>query len=203
MIVVIDYGAANLGSMRNMLKRIGVEATVTSDSSAIASAEKIILPGVGSFDQGIEALGKSELIGPLKNRVLEASVPILGVCLGAQLLGLGSAEGSAPGLGFISLRCQRLPVDSEAGIRVPHMGWNYIQPKKSSRVLNGLDNDARFYFVHSYYMVCESPDDVLATTTHGISFASMICRDNVYGAQFHPEKSHKFGLTLLKNFVEL
>ena len=203
MIIVIDYGAANLGSMRNMLKRIGVDAMVTSDVATIEGADKIILPGVGSFDQGVEALAKSGLIDPLRRKVLEDRIPILGVCLGAQLLGLGSEEGTKSGLGIVAMTCQRLPSDLSSGIRVPHMGWNYVKLKRKNALLAGLGGDARFYFVHSYYMVCDDESDVLTTTKYGIEFASMICQGNIYGAQFHPEKSHRFGLKLLQNFVEL
>jgi glutamine amidotransferase len=203
MISLVDYGVANLGSMRNMLRRIGVETELVATPEGISLATKLILPGIGAFDQGMEALSERGIVEPLRRRVLEERVPILGVCLGVQLLGQGSAEGRRPGLGFVDARCERLPGDAEAGIRVPHMGWSHIRSVRDDPILRGLDANARFYFVHSFHVVCADHADVLATADYGIEFTAMIRRDNIYGAQFHPEKSHRFGLRLLQNFVEL
>ncbi len=203
MIGVVDYGVANLGSMRNMLRRIGVEPELVSTAEAVERADKLILPGIGAFDQGMDALRERGLVDALRSSVLGRRVPILGVCLGVQLLGRGSSEGIREGLGLIAARCERLAEDVTAGVRVPHMGWKHLRAHKSSRLLEGLDATARFYFVHSYHVVCDEPGDVLATAHYGADFVAMVQRDNIHGAQFHPEKSHRFGMRLLKNFVEL
>lgn len=203
MISLVDYGVANLGSMRNMLRRIGVETRLVATPEGIEGATKLILPGVGAFDHGAEALAGLGLIEPLRKRVLSEGMPILGVCLGMQLLGQSSAEGEREGLGLLAARCERLPADPGRGIRVPHMGWAHVVPTTSDPLLGGLDGHARFYFVHSYHMVCADRSDVLAAAHHGIDFTAMVRRGNVYGVQFHPEKSHRFGMQLLKNFVEL
>jgi glutamine amidotransferase len=201
MISIVDYGVANLGSMRNMLRRIGAETELITTADGVAKASKIILPGIGAFDHGMEALINLGLVEPLRQRVLGDGVPLFGVCLGVQLLGDSSAEGKRPGLGLLSSHCERLPAD--AGIRVPHMSWAHIVPTRPDPILDGLDEKARFYFVHSYHVVCSNPADVLAVADYGISFTAMIRRGNIYGAQFHPEKSHRFGMRLLANFVEL
>jgi glutamine amidotransferase len=200
---IVDYGVANLGSMRNMLQRIGAAAEFLTSPDSILAADKIILPGIGAFDQGMDALSQRNLVEPLRKRVLGDKVPILGVCLGAQLLGKGSAEGVREGLGFIDARCERFVPDPEARIKVPHMGWNHLEPRHESPLLGQLDAHARFYFVHSYHIVCADPADVLATAMYGKPFTAMIQRQNIYGAQFHPEKSHRFGMRLLQNFLEI
>ena len=203
MISLVDYGVANLGSMRNMLRRIGAETELVTTADGIEKASKIILPGIGAFDHGMEALANLGLVEPLRRRVLGDGIPLFGVCLGVQLLGERSAEGERAGLGLLASRCERLPADADAGIRVPHMSWAHIEPTRTDPILGGLDETARFYFVHSYHVVCSDPSDVLAFARHGIPFTAMIRRGNIYGAQFHPEKSHRFGMQLLKNFVEL
>lgn len=203
MISLVDYGVANLGSMRNMLRRIGAESELVATPDGIAKATKIVLPGIGAFDQGMEALTSLGLVEALRNRVLRDGIPLFGVCLGVQLLGESSAEGTRTGLGLIASRCERLPADAAAGIRVPHMSWAQIVPTRRDAILDGLDERARFYFVHAYHVVCRDPSDVLAVARYGIEFTAMIRRGNIYGAQFHPEKSHRFGMQLLKNFVEL
>lgn len=203
MISLVDYGVANLGSMRNMLRRIGAETELVTTAEQVVRATKLILPGIGAFDQGMRALDALGLIEPLRTRVLRDRVPLLGVCLGVQLLGESSEEGNSAGLSLIQARSERLPAKAEAGIRVPHMGWAHIQARQVDPILAGLGSDARFYFVHSYHVVCSAPSDVLAVAHHGIDFTAMIRRENIYGAQFHPEKSHRFGQQLLQNFVEL
>jgi glutamine amidotransferase len=204
MITIVDYGLGNLGSMANMLKKIGAPSRVSGDPADVLSAEKLILPGIGAFDQGIISLRERGLIEPLTKRVVADRVPLIGVCLGMQLLGFASEEGREAGLGWIRARtigftntpgCQ--------GLRVPHMGWNIAKAVKSDPILRGLEERPRFYFVHSYHVVCESRDDVLATTEYGIEFVAILRHGNIWGAQFHPEKSHRFGMQLLRNFVEL
>lgn len=199
-ISVIDYGVVNLGSIRNMLRKLGFEVELASTPAAVSAARKIILPGVGAFDHGVNALAELGLIEPLRYKAADNSTPILGICLGMQLLGKGSDEGSLRGLGLIEGACVRVRMPHGSTLKVPHMGWNEPVPKRASPLLKGLDLRARFYFTHSYHLVCDDPADVLATATHGIEFTAMIERGNVMGVQFHPEKSHRFGMTLLRNF---
>lgn len=203
MLSVIDYGVANLGSMLNMLSRLGVQAELVSTPEALGRAEKIILPGVGAFDHGMSALLELGLIEPLKKRVLGDKVPILGVCLGMQILGNGSDEGRLAGLGMINAHCHRFCFEEGSRQKVPHMGWALLDPRHESQLLRNLGDNSRFYFVHSYHMVCAERADVLATSQYGSEIVAMVQRDNIYGAQFHPEKSHRFGMTLLQNFSEL
>lgn len=202
-IVIIDYGLGNLGSMANMLKKIGAQTVVSSDLSVIGAAEKLILPGVGAFDEGMQNLQSSGLVQVLNKRVLEEKVPILGVCLGMQLLGMRSEEGQLPGLGWLDAESVRFNFqDANANLKVPHMGWNQLIICQAHPLFTDLDAANRFYFVHSYHVICANPDDVLASTSYGFDFTSAIVKDNIMGVQFHPEKSHKFGMHLLKNFVE-
>ncbi len=199
---ILDYGLGNLGSIRNMFQKIGAEAVAVATPEGLLGASKILLPGVGSFDAGMRALETRGLAGPLLDRA-RAGVPILGICLGMQLLTRGSEEGTLPGLGLFDARCQRLLVPVGSTLKVPHMGWAQLTRRKNSRLLQGLDDKARFYFVHSYHVVCADPADVLATSDHGGEFVAMIERGNIMGAQFHPEKSHRFGMQLFRNFAEI
>lgn len=199
---ILDYGLGNLGSIRNMFRKIGAEAIVVATPEELPGASKILLPGVGSFDAGMRALQARGLVGPLLDRV-RAGVPVLGICLGMQLLTRASEEGTLPGLGLFDARCLRLLVPAGSTLKVPHIGWAQLQRRKGSPLLEGLDERARFYFVHSYHVVCAEPADVLATSDHGGEFVSMIARANVMGAQFHPEKSHRFGMQLFRNFAEI
>ena len=203
MISVIDYGVANLGSILNMLRKVGAEGELVSTPEEVAKAERIILPGVGAFDHGMTALTERGLVAPLRKKALDDRVPILGICLGMQLLGQGSEEGSLPGLGIIEARCERFRFEHASTLKVPHMGWNALSPRRASPLLSGLDAHARFYFVHSYHIVCADPADVLATATYGVEFTAMVQQGQVCGAQFHPEKSHRFGMTLLGNFARM
>jgi imidazole glycerol-phosphate synthase subunit HisH len=205
MISIVDYGVANLGSMLNMLRKVGARAECVSTAEALDRAEKIILPGVGAFDNGMSALKERNLVASLKKKVLEDKVPILGVCLGMQMLGRGSEEGSLPGLGLLDAYCKRFSFAERSRQKVPHMGWSLLVPQRpgSSLLLDGLDSQARFYFVHSYHLVCAEPEDVLANASYGVEFVAMVQRGNVCGAQFHPEKSHRFGMALLHNFARM
>lgn len=202
MITIINYHMGNLGSIANMLKRIGAQSTITSDQAEIETAEKIILPGVGHFDKAMHNLRQLELVDVLRKKVLEDGIPVLGICLGMQLLCKNSEEGSLDGLGFIDASVKRFSFSQENGLKIPHMGWNLIKPEKASTLLEHNGQDARFYFVHSYHAVCNNPQDVLTSTNHGYRFTSSFERNNIIGVQFHPEKSHRFGMQLLKNFVE-
>jgi glutamine amidotransferase len=201
MITIVDYGMGNLGSIRNMFKKIGAESDITSDSARIAAAGKLLLPGVGAFDAGMEALERRGLVEPLTRRVLQDGVPVLGICLGMQLMTAGSDEGVRPGLGWVPARTIRFK-PSAAAPKIPHMGWNLVAPAQPDPLVEQLPAEPRFYFVHSYYVRCESEQDVLLKTSYGHEFHSGLRHGNVRGVQFHPEKSHKFGMHLLRNFAE-
>ena len=204
MIIMIDYGMGNLGSIANMLKKVRVEAKISSDPDVIETADKLILPGVGAFDTGLKNLTERGLIPVLNHKVLVEKVPILGLCIGMQLFTQNSEEGQLPGLGWIDAKTVKFRLDlKQTGLKIPHMGWKYIEcQQESSLWTDWYGADTRFYFVHSYHVECANPQNVLATTTHGYPFPSMIIRDNIVGTQFHPEKSHKFGMRLMKNFAE-
>ena len=202
MIVIIDYGLGNIGSMANMLKKAGASAVVSSDQALIGEADRLILPGVGAFDSGMGNLCDRGLISVLNRKVLDAKTPVMGVCLGMQLLGKRSEEGAAPGLGWIDCESVRFRFDhDEKGLRIPHMGWNELNIACTHPLFTGLEQENRFYFVHSYHVVCSDGADVLARTEYGFPFVSAVKRGNILGVQFHPEKSHRFGMQLLKNFV--
>lgn len=202
MLVVVDCGIGNLGSILNMLKRIGVKATVSSDPGTIQAAEKLFLPGVGAFDAGMDALNQSGLVPVLSQKVLKDKTPVLGICLGMQLLTQKSEEGKLPGLGWIQGETVRFKFNSETGLKIPHMGWNRVSIQQEDPLFSDMPHDPRFYFVHSYHVVCQNPSDVAARTSYGYDFASAVAKENVYGVQFHPEKSHSFGMKLLENFVK-
>jgi glutamine amidotransferase len=201
MIVIIDYNAGNPASILNMLKRAGKEAVISSEKSVVEQASKLILPGVGAFDYGMNNLLNSGLLQTLNQKVLEQRVPFLGICLGMQLLMAGSEEGREPGLGWIEGQAVRFD-NTHPNLKVPHMGWNFLQMKKESRLFTGMFEDPRFYFVHSYFVRCSQEADVLCTTDHQTPFVSGIEKGNIAGVQFHPEKSHKYGICLLKNFAD-
>jgi glutamine amidotransferase len=201
MIVIVDYGVGNLSSVENMLRKAGGDATVSRDPALILDADKLLLPGVGHFDHGMKMLNKSGLRESLDRFALDKRRPVLGICLGAQIMGKSSEEGVMSGLGWIDMECHRF--DVAPGIRVPHMGWNQIVIKKPSPLLDEMADDARFYFVHSYRMSCVQQEDVLAMAKHGSSFVSAVQRGNIMGTQFHPEKSLRHGLALMKSFVDM
>jgi glutamine amidotransferase len=204
MIVIVDYGMGNLGSIANMLKKAGHRALITGDVAEITKAEKLIVPGVGAFDNGMINLAQRGLIEVLNKKVLEEKVPTLGLCLGLQLFATKSEEGSLPGLGWMDMQTVRFHFNGDNGhLKVPHMGWNTIDIKQRHPLLEGLDNESRFYFVHSFHQVTSDPSLVLAESEYGYAFPSILGCDNLVGSQFHPEKSHRFGLQLLKNFAEL
>lgn len=202
MITIVNYGMGNLGSMLNMFKRIGVKATIESDPAVIMQAEKLLLPGVGAFDSAMSCINSvTGLREVLNHKALVECAPILGVCLGMQLLTRSSEEGVLPGLGWIPAVTSRLP--KREGLKVPHMGWNVAMPNSPSRLTAEIGEDPRYYFVHSYSVHVEDPAHSLMKTQYGIDFDSAIGRDNIYGVQFHPEKSHRFGMQILKNFAKL
>lgn len=202
MIGVIDYGIGNIGSILNMLKKIGVKAFPVKTVEDVIISDKLILPGVGSFDAGMQKLKSSGLHDAIMHHATVERKPLLGICLGMQMLGTKSEEGSESGLNLIPFSCKKFMFDSNIKLKVPHMGWDIVdmnQPKDA--VLEGIEGQQRYYFVHSYYAVCDDPEDVLMTCDYGIKFAAAVRRNNIYGFQFHPEKSHKFGMALLENFA--
>lgn len=191
----------NSGSIRNMLSRLGLESTISGNPDSLLSASHIILPGVGSFDRAMENLESLELVGTLRKRVLEDEVPFLGICLGMQLLSKRSEEGVREGLGWIDAETIRFRFNGVDDLRVPHMGWNSINVARRSQILDNRYPESRYYFVHSYHVHCSREENVLATTRYGFEFHSAVVERNIVGTQFHPEKSHKFGLRLLANFA--
>ena len=201
MVVIVNYGSGNIGSVANIIKKAGATALVSSDAADIERATRLILPGIGAFDTCMGNLNASGLIPALRERVLNAGIPLLGICVGMQMLMGGSEEGVLPGLGWIAGHTKRFAHPAEAPMRVPHMVWNDIVVKRVVPLFAGLENEARFYFVHSYHVQCERSQDILGETVYGYPFTSAVQSNNIAGVQFHPEKSHKFGLALIRNFV--
>ncbi len=201
-IVVVDYGMGNVGSVANMLRKVGTEAVASADPEVIRNAPKLILPGVGAFDAAMNRLHERGLVEILNRRVLEDRVPILGICLGMQVMTDSSEEGSTTGLGWISGGTRRFNFDAlDPRPRVPHMGWNVVEQARPTPLFEGMYDQPRFYFVHSYHVYCNNQEDVMLTTEYGYRFVSGISRGNIYGVQFHPEKSHKFGMHLIRQFA--
>ena len=202
MLAIIDNGLGNLGSIANMLKVIGEKSVITNNKEKIMEADRIILPGVGSFDTGMKNLQDMDLCVILQDEAKRGK-PMLGICLGMQLLGRKSEEGKQNGLGLIPFDNVRFNFSPGCGLKIPHMGWDIVDFKQESPLLQGINGtQQRYYFVHTYHAVCDSENDVLMTCDYGYEFAAAVCNKNVYGVQFHPEKSHDFGLKLLENFVK-
>lgn len=200
MIAIIDYDIGNLGAVASMLHRLGVPSRITSDANDVATADRLILPGNGAFDACMQGLRASGLLPLIERRVLGERTPLLGICVGAQMLGDGSEEGQEPGLGWLRMRTRRFP--AMPGLRVPHMGWNEVHPARPGDPrCAALPPDARFYFVHSYYLDPEDPADELLRANYGIDFAAAVARGHIVGVQFHPEKSHRYGKQLLGLFA--
>ena len=203
MIVILDYGMGNVGSIQNMLRKIGVrEVEISRDTDVIRGADKLILPGVGAFDAGMERLRELGLPEQIREHVLERRKPLLGICLGMQLLGQCSEEGTLPGLGLLPFSCNRFDIPPDTGLKIPHMGWDRTYVCCQTPLTEGLEQRERYYYVHSYHAVCEDPALVLMECEYGYRFPSAVYAGNVYGVQFHPEKSHLYGMKLLKNFAE-
>ncbi len=203
MIVIVDYGVGNLASVLNMFRKIGVkEVTISGKEEVIAGASKLLLPGVGAFDGGMGHLEKSGLIPVLNQKALVEKVPVFGICLGMQMLTKKSEEGQKPGLGWIDAETIKFNPDPALKLKVPNMGWNYIQVQRENPLVATTGKN-RFYFVHSYYVKCFDEKQSLATSHFGIDYTCMVNRDNIFGAQFHPEKSLRFGMKVLENFARL
>ncbi|MEP7081445.1 MAG: imidazole glycerol phosphate synthase subunit HisH [Chloroflexota bacterium] len=201
-LVVVDAGIGNLGAIPNMLKRVGATARISNRADDIAAADRLILPGVGAFDAAMRTLNELGIVEALAHKALVERVPVLGVCLGMQLLFRGSEEGDIAGLGWLGGQAVRFRLDgTDRSLRVPHMGWNYASPTNGSALLAGFEQTPRFYFAHSYHVECDDPADVAGWTTYGYRFASAVQHENIGGIQFHPEKSHRFGLKVFENFL--
>ena len=200
MIAVIDYNIGNIGAVLNMFNRLGHRAQITCDPQAVAAASGIVLPGNGSFDACMRNLKATGLVPLLDERVVGAGIPLLGICVGAQMLGNGSEEGGEPGLGWIDATARRFP--DLPDLRVPHMGWNTVlRANQDDPLAAALEPHSRFYFVHSYYLETANTEDVILTAHYGLDFAAAIGRGSIRGVQFHPEKSHRFGKRLLDAFA--
>ncbi len=203
MITIIDYGAGNLRSVAKAFEFLGATAIVSSGPEDIATAEKLVLPGVGAFGDGMKNLREAGLIEPLNREVLQNKKPLLGICLGMQLLAKDSEElGTHAGLGWIDAHVRRLDVGG-LGLKIPHVGWNDVSPKPGAALFEKVSASPSFYFVHSFAVACSNQEDIAATCNYGKDFAAAIQHGNIYGAQFHPEKSQKDGLRILQNFIEL
>jgi imidazole glycerol-phosphate synthase subunit HisH len=200
-ITIIDYGVGNLGSILNMFKKIGVEALLSQSISDINNAQKLLLPGVGSFDYGMKMLNESGYVDALNKRVLEEKVPLLGICLGMQLMTKRSDEGQSKGLGWFDAETVKFNLDTHI-YKIPHMGWNEVQSTRENALFKDMFDEPRFYFVHSYHVQTNNSADILLKAHYGYDFVCGLQKNNIYGAQFHPEKSHKYGMKLLKNFAE-
>jgi glutamine amidotransferase len=204
MIAIVDYGLGNVRAFANIYKQLNIPARIARRKDDLKDIDKIILPGVGAFDHTMQMLEKSEIRPRLEELVLQRKIPVLGVCVGMQMLARSSEEGNRPGLGWIDGVVKRFIFDSyESGINVPHMGWNEIKPTNANNLLRGLEAGARFYFLHSYYISCYRNEDVIAITDYGGDFTCAVNYENIYGVQFHPEKSHLCGIRLLENFANI
>lgn len=199
-VIIIDYGMGNLRSVQKAFERINVKALVTNNPNDLASADKIVLPGVGHFEQGMVNLSSSGFKDSLKDAVLLKKTPVLGICLGMQLMTEFSEEGNVSGLGFISATVKKFNLSN---LKIPHMGWNSIVNKNKNIDFPILDSSEMVYFVHSYHVQCKNTDDILYQTNYGHVFDSAFQHDNIVGFQFHPEKSHKVGLSLLEHFAKI
>ena len=204
MITIIDYGSGNISAIANIYERLNIHYKVAKTPDELRGADKLFLPGVGAFDETMLLLINKGFKEVMDEEVLKNKVPIFGICVGMQVLGNSSDEGELPGLGYINGVVRKFNESLIKGKpKLPHMGWNTINEKSKTSLLNGIDLEIGFYFLHSYYFDCVNISDTLATTNYGQEFASVVCNSNVYGVQFHPEKSHSNGINLLKNFANL
>jgi len=203
MIAIIDHGMGNLGSVQNMLRKLGAPSVRTTDPSEIRASDKIVLAGIGAFDGAMGRLDELGLVSVLNEQVLERSVPVMGVCLGMQLMAHSSAEGQRAGFGWLDATVQAFAFPDGQDLPTPHMGWEVVTPTRESPLLANGGGEQRFYFSHGYHLVCNDPDDVAATATYGYAFPAAAHRGNILGTQFHPEKSHVFGMDVYRRFINL
>ena len=204
MIHIIDYGLGNVQAFQTVYNRLGINTVRAKTTADLQHAKKIILPGVGAFDHAMDLLNQSGMRPTLEQLVLKDKVPVLGICVGMQILANSSEEGKQPGLGWIPGTVTSFKSHAQsAALPMPHMGWNDITPHPKQPLFKGLETDARFYFLHSYFYAPKDPQHLSAVTSYGLDFGCAVSADTIHGVQFHPEKSHHFGTTLLKNFAEL
>jgi glutamine amidotransferase len=203
MIAIVDYGLGNIRAFANIYASLDIPFALATEPGQLRDASRVILPGVGAFDSAMLRLKASGMHEALNELVVHKQRPVLGVCVGMQMLAASSEEGTQPGLGWIDAECVKFDASSGPSLRVPHMGWNDVRPSRADSLFQEFDERPVFYFLHSYYVRCRAPADVLAATTYGAEFACAVNRENIYGVQFHPEKSHQHGIQLLKNFASL
>lgn len=204
MVTVINYGLGNLGSIQNMLKKVGEKSIITSSEEEISKAEKLILPGVGAFDTGMSNLHSLGLIDVLNKKVLKEKTPVLGICLGLQLMTNKSEEGKLKGLGWFDAETIKFSFpENDNKFKIPFMGWNYVRTTKESRLFMDMHTDPKFYLVHSYFVKPFYKEDLLCVCEYSMDYATGLEKDNIFGVQFHPEKSHKYGIKLFQNFINL
>jgi len=203
MIAIVDYGMGNLGSVKRKLDIIGVKSIITESITDLKYADKLILPGVGHFARAMNEIKQRGFYGVLNSSVLISKKPILGICLGMQLMAKYSEEGDAEGLGWIDATVVRFRIKDKIRNKIPHTGWNNVFPKKESSLFKRIELKSGFYFVHSYHLLCKNEADILSETEYEYNFVSSLQKDNIYGVQFHPEKSHIEGERLLENFANL
>ena len=201
-ITIIDYGMGNIRSVQKKLIRVGANVEITSDPRVITEAGKLVLPGVGHFSNGVNKLKEYGIWDIINEKVLEKETPILGICLGMQLMAKHSEEGDAEGLGWFDAEIIKFQVNDKLKYKVPHMGWNEVIKKKDSILFKGISSEAMFYFVHAYHIKCHNQNDILTCTGYEHLFTSSIQKEHIFGTQFHPEKSHDWGETLFRNFIE-
>lgn len=200
MVTIIDSGIVNVGSVQNMLLKLGASSTITNNKEDIHKSKKIILPGIGHFDKAMSIFESLDLIETLNYKVLEEKTPILGICLGMQLFTKRSDEGKKQGFGWLDAETLKFK-DNE--LRIPHMGWNTVKCTQTKSIIDNKLEESRYYFVHSYYVKCKHREDVMGVTHYGEDFHSAVCKGNIMGTQFHPEKSHKFGMDVFRKFLNL
>lgn len=202
-ITIIDYGIGNIGSIANMISKLDFNPIIITDPEKLSQSYKIILPGVGSFDHAMKSLIDNGWVKILNEMVLNNKVPVLGICLGMQLMCKSSEEGVIPGLGWIDAEVKRFLPNAEENLKVPHMGWNTVICKKKTKLFSSNQIEQRFYFVHSYYVSCNDSSDIEGVTSYGNEFVSAFNNEHIHGVQFHPEKSHRFGMNLFNNFLHI
>jgi len=199
-ITIVDYGVGNIGALLNMFDYLGLEAQVCADAAKIVTAQSLVLPGVGSFDKAMTTLRERQLILALNEAVLHRNIPVLGVCLGMQLFARSSEEGEQEGLGWIDADVKRISIPQGSCLKVPHIGWSEVSVIQENQLFRSMEGVVRYYFNHSYHMVCNNSNDVAAVFNYEQPLVCSIKHNNIYGVQFHPEKSHRFGMHLLKEF---